>query len=154
MPSADWPDEEPAGAARTRESSRRKSRRRALDALYSADVRRLAATEMLEATLARLGPDAPPHMAYAVDLVQGVCTHASRIDELISSYAEGWTLERMPAIDRNLARIAVYELLYRDDVDDAVAISEAVALAEQYSTESSPRFVNGLLARIAEYAPR
>ncbi|MGC1211941.1 MAG: transcription antitermination factor NusB, partial [Micromonospora sp.] len=77
-----------------------------------------------------------------------------RIDELIASYAEGWTLDRMPVVDRNLARIAVYELLYVDDIDDAVAISEAVELARQMSTDDSPRFLNGLLGRIAEYATR
>ncbi len=90
-------------------------------------------------------------MAYAVELVEGVEAHAGRIDELISSYAEGWTLDRMPVVDRNLARIAVYELLYRDDIDDAVAISEAVELAGELSTDDSPRFLNGLLGRIAEY---
>jgi N utilization substance protein B len=134
--------------------SRRKSRRRALDVLYSADLRDLPARQVLSDTVARLGRDVPEHMGYAVLLVEGVIDHADRIDELISTYAEGWTLDRMPVVDRNLLRIAVYELLYRDDVDDPVAISEAVELAEQLSTDDSPRFVNGLLGRIAEYAPR
>ena len=134
--------------------SRRKSRRRALDVLYSADLRSLAPTEILADTLTRMGDDVPPHMAYAVDLIRGIDEHTARIDELISSYAEGWTLDRMPVVDRNLSRIAVYELLYRDDVDDAVAISEAVELARELSTDESPRFLNGLLARIADYAPR
>jgi N utilization substance protein B len=91
-------------------------------------------------------------MAYATELVEGVTAHAARIDELLSSYAEGWTLDRMPAVDRNLARIAVYEMLHRDDIDDVVAISEAVALAEELSTDESPKFLNGLLGRIAEHA--
>jgi N utilization substance protein B len=134
--------------------SRRKSRRRALDVLYSADLRDLPARQILGDTVARLGQDLPEHMGYAVLLVEGVIEHADRIDELISTYAEGWTLDRMPVVDRNLLRIAVYELLYRDDVDDPVAISEAVELAEQLSTDDSPRFINGLLGRIAEYAPR
>jgi N utilization substance protein B len=134
--------------------SRRKSRRRALDVLYSADLRSLAPTEVLTDTLTRMGDDVPPHMAYAVELIRGIHEHTARIDELISSYAEGWTLDRMPVVDRNLSRIAVYELLYRDDVDDAVAISEAVELARELSTDESPRFLNGLLARIADYAPR
>jgi transcription antitermination protein NusB len=134
--------------------SRRKSRRRALDVLYSADLREIPARKVLDDTLARMGRDLPEHMGYAVLLVEGVIDHAERIDELISTYAEGWTLERMPVIDRNLLRIAVFELLYRDDVDDPVAISEAVELAEELSTDDSPRFVNGLLGRIAEYAPR
>jgi transcription antitermination protein NusB len=134
--------------------SRRKSRRRALDVLYSADLRDLPPATVLADTLARMGREIPEHMAYAVLIVEGVIDHADRIDELISTYAEGWTLERMPVIDRNLLRIAVYELLYRDDIDDPVAISEAVELAEELSTDDSPRFVNGLLSRIAEYAPR
>ncbi|HEX6872367.1 MAG TPA: transcription antitermination factor NusB [Micromonosporaceae bacterium] len=134
--------------------SRRKSRRRALDVLYSADLRGIPSAGVLSDTLARLASNMPEHMAYAVDLVEGVQEHADRIDELISSFAEGWTLDRMPVVDRNLCRIAVFELLYRDDVDDAVAISEAVALAEELSTDDSPRFINGVLDRIAQYATR
>ena len=79
--------------------------------------------------------------------------HTARIDELISQYAEGWTMDRMPAVDRNVMRIGVYELLWADDVPDGVAISEAVLLAQDLSTEASPAFVNGLLARIAKLKP-
>jgi N utilization substance protein B len=132
--------------------SRRKSRRRALDVLYSADLRDLPARTVLSDTLDRMGRGRPEHMGYAVLIIEGVIDHADRIDELISTYAEGWTLDRMPVVDRNLLRIAVFELLYRDDVDDPVAISEAVELAGELSTDDSPRFVNGLLSRIAEYA--
>ncbi len=106
---------------------------------------------MLADTLGRMGRDVPDHMAYAVELVEGVEANAGRIDELLSSYAEGWTLDRMPVVDRNLARIAVYEMLHRDDIDDAVAISEAVELAGELSTDNSPKFLNGLLGRIADY---
>jgi N utilization substance protein B len=120
--------------------------------LYSADQRDADVPTILADTLARMGPDAPAHMAYAVELVEGVVAHGERIDELLASYAEGWTLDRMPVVDRNLARIAVYEMLHRDDIDDVVAISEAVALAEELSTDSSPKFLNGLLGRIAEHA--
>ncbi|HEY7225209.1 MAG TPA: transcription antitermination factor NusB [Micromonosporaceae bacterium] len=137
-----------------RNPARRKSRRRALDALYSADLRDASATALLSETIARMGTDVPTHMAYATELVEGVAAHAGRIDELLASYAEGWTLDRMPVVDRNLARIAVFEMLYRDDVDDGVAISEAVALAEELSTDASPKFLNGLLGRIAEHALR
>jgi transcription antitermination protein NusB len=132
--------------------SRRKSRRRALDVLYQADVRDLEPRRVLADTLSRMEGGVPAHMAYAAELVEGVAEHAVRIDELLSSYAEGWTLERMPIVDRNLCRIGVFELLYRDDIDRAVAITEAVELAGELSTDDSPRFVNGLLARIAEYA--
>jgi N utilization substance protein B len=134
--------------------ARRKSRRRALDVLYAADVRGVPVDAVLADTLARMGSDAPGHMSYAVELVEGVRSHAERIDELIASYAEGWTLERMPPVDRNLCRIGVFELLYRDDIDDAVAITEAIQLADELSTDSSARFLNGLLGRIAEYAAR
>jgi transcription antitermination protein NusB len=134
--------------------SRRKSRRRALDVLYQADLRDVPIATILADTLARLGPSAPDHMRYAVVLVEGVAERLPRIDELLSTYAEGWTLERMPVVDRNLCRIAVFELLFSEDVDDAVAISEAVMLAGELSTDDSPRFVNGLLDRIAQYAPR
>jgi len=135
--------------------SRRKSRRRALDVLYSADLRGdISAAELLAQTLRRMGGDRPEHMEYAIALVEGVVANAARIDELLASYAEGWTLERMPPVDRNLARIAVYELIHRPDVDDPVAISEAVELAKELSTEDSPRFLNGLLDRIAQYATR
>jgi len=134
--------------------SRRKSRRRALDVLYQADLRDLPISTVLADTLSRMGTEVPDHMRYAVQIIEGVDERLARIDELIASYAEGWTIDRMPVVDRNLCRIAVFELLYRDDVDDAVAISEAVALAGDLSTDSSPRFVNGLLDRIAQYAAR
>lgn len=137
-----------------RNPSRRKSRRRALDVLYQADLRGVAAQQVLTDTLARMGADVPDHMHYAAELVTGVTQHAARIDELIASYAEGWTLDRMPVVDRNLCRIAVFEMLYRDDIDDGVAISEAVVLAEELSTDDSARFINGVLGRIATFAAR
>ena len=105
-------------------------------------------------TLQRMGSDVPDHMAYAVELVEGVTANADRIDELIASYAEGWTLDRMPVVDRNLGRIGVYEIVFRDDIDDAVALSEVVELADELSTDGSARFLNGLLDRIREYATR
>jgi transcription antitermination protein NusB len=134
--------------------ARRKARKRALDVLYEADLRDTPILDTLAAAVARIEPPRPPHLDYTVTLVEGVAAHRDRIDELIGSYAEGWTLDRMPPVDRNLARIAVYELLYAEDIDDPVAITEAVELARQLSTDDSPRFLNGLLARIAEYATR
>jgi transcription antitermination protein NusB len=134
--------------------ARRKARKRALDVLYEADLRSTPVLEVLREVLARTEPPRPPYLDYTIVLVEGVAAHLDRIDELIGSYAEGWTLDRMPPVDRNLARVAVYELLYADDVDDPVAISEAVELARQLSTDDSPRFLNGVLARIAEYATR
>ena len=90
---------------------------------------------------------------YAVELVRGVVTHSECIDELISWNLVDWTLERMPAVDRNVLRIGVYELLWANDVPDGVAISEAVALAQDLSTDNSPSFVNGVLARIKAEKP-
>ena len=134
--------------------ARRKARKRALDVLYEADLRNRAPSTVLTDYVARLERPLPGHLDYASGLVEGVDAHLDRIDELIGSYAEGWTIDRMPVVDRNLARIAVYELLYVDEIDDAVAITEAVELARQMSTDDSPRFLNGLLGRIAEYATR
>ncbi|MDG4824455.1 transcription antitermination factor NusB [Asanoa sp. WMMD1127] len=134
--------------------ARRKARKRALDVLFEADLRDRPPGDVLTDYVARLERPLPGHLDYAEGLVKGVATHLDRIDELIASYAEGWTIDRMPVVDRNLARIAVYELLYVDEIDDAVAITEAVELARQMSTDDSPRFLNGLIGRIAEYAPR
>jgi N utilization substance protein B len=131
--------------------ARRKARRRALDVLYEADLRGVPVREVLASYLQRMEEPRPAHLGYAVALVEGVAEHRERIDELISSYAEGWTLERMPPVDRNLARIAVWELLYAGDVDPAVAISEAMELAKSLSTQDSPRFLNGVLGRISDF---
>ena len=130
--------------------ARSKARKRALDILFEAEQR---GTPVLDLLAERITLGSPPVAPYAADLVRGVTVHAARIDELISQYAEGWTMDRMPAVDRNVLRIGVYELLWADDVPDGVAISEAVLLAQDLSTEASPAFVNGLLARIAKLKP-
>jgi N utilization substance protein B len=143
-----------AEGPKTKMPARRKARKRALDVLYEADVRDLPPSRVLEAYRERIEKPRPAHMDYAESLIEGVATNLDRIDELIASYAEGWTIERMPVVDRNLARIAVYELLYVPEIDDPVAITEAVELARQMSTDDSPRFLNGLLGRIAEFATR
>ena len=130
--------------------ARSKARKRALDILFEAEQR---GSPVLDLLAERITLGSPPVPGYAADLVRGVATHAARIDELISQYAQGWTIDRMPAVDRNVLRIGVYELLWADDVPDAVAISEAVLLAQDLSTEASPAFVNGLLARIAKLKP-
>jgi N utilization substance protein B len=130
--------------------ARSKARKRALDILFEAELR---GAPVLDLLAERITLGSPPVAPYAADLVRGVTVHAARIDELLSQYAQGWTLDRMPAVDRNVLRIGVYELLWAQDVPDAVAISEAVLLAQDLSTEASPAFVNGLLARIAELKP-
>lgn len=131
-------------------AARRKARKRALDILFEAEMQRI---EVSAALSRRLVAADPPLNEYTVTLVEGIIAHRDRIDELLSTYAVGWTLDRMPAVDRNVLRIGVYEILYRDDVPDAVAISEAVNLVRDLSTDESPGFVNGLLGRIAEVKP-
>jgi N utilization substance protein B len=131
-------------------SARSKARKRALDVLFEAELRGLPVLELLAE---RITLGSPPVPAYAADLVRGVAVHTAQIDELISSHAEGWTMDRMPAVDRNVLRIGVYELLWAPDVPDGVAMSEAVLLVGDLSTDASPAFVNGLLARIAELKP-
>jgi N utilization substance protein B len=130
--------------------ARSKARKRALDILFEAELR---GEPVLDLLAERITLGSPPVAPYAADLVRGVTVHAARIDELLSQYAQGWPLDRMPAVDRNVLRIGVYELLWAQDVPDAVAINEAVLLAQDLSTEASPAFVNGLLARIAELKP-
>jgi N utilization substance protein B len=130
--------------------ARSKARKRALDVLFEAELRD---QPVLEVLAERAADETPPLPGYAADLVRGVNAHQERIDELIAENSQGWTLDRMPAVDRNLLRIGAYELLWADDIPDAVAISEAVQLARDLSTESSPAFVNGLLARLLELKP-
>ena len=130
--------------------ARSKARKRALDVLFEAELR---GTPVLDLLAERTAMASPPVSAYAAALVRGVTEHQPRIDELIAKYAEGWTLDRMPAVDRNVLRIGIYELLWAPDVPDAVAISEAVQLARDLSTDASPTFINGLLARLLDLKP-
>jgi transcription antitermination protein NusB len=101
----------------------------------------------------RVAAEDPPVREYTVVLVEGVTAQRVRIDDLLATYAVDWPMDRMPAVDRNVLRVAVYELLWCEDVPDAVAISEAVELVTELSTDQSPTFVNGLLARILELKP-
>ncbi|HYK67760.1 MAG TPA: transcription antitermination factor NusB [Streptosporangiaceae bacterium] len=130
--------------------ARSKARKRALDVLFEAEARREPVLALLEERTAAADP---PVSQYAAELVRGVHERAAQIDDLLSAHAQGWSLERMPAVDRNVLRIGVYELLWRDEVPDAVAISEAVALASELSTDDSPAFVNGLLGRLLQLKP-
>ena len=131
-------------------AARSKARKRALDVLFEAEVRGEPVLQLLaERTLAA----DPPVSEYAAELVRGVHGHQEQIDRLLAAHAQGWALDRMPAVDRNILRIGAYELLLRSDVPDAVAISEAVALAGNLSTDDSPAFVNGLLGRLLDLKP-
>ena len=131
-------------------AARSKARKRALDILFAADLRGLPVLELLSERQS-LGETPVPE--YAAELVRGVTAHQPEIDNLISENAVDWTLERMPAVDRNILRLGIYELLWADDVPDGVAISEAVLLAQDLSTDASPAFVNGLLAKIRDLKP-
>jgi len=131
-------------------SARTKARKRALDILFECELRGIPVV----ATLAeRVAAAEPPVGEYTVELVEGVSGHRDDIDDMLTRYAEGWTLARMPAVDRNILRIAAYEVLFNDDVPDEVAVSEAVGLARDLSTDESPSFVNGLLAALARAKP-
>ncbi|MDQ1628893.1 MAG: transcription antitermination protein NusB [Actinomycetota bacterium] len=131
-------------------AARTKARKRALDILFESDQRQV---DTLDTLAARVATGEPPVGDYTVELVQGVVARRPRIDELLATYAQGWALDRMPAVDRAVLRLGAYELLWRDDIPDAVAINEAVALARDLSTDESPSFVNGLLARLLELKP-
>ena len=126
-------------------AARSKARKRAVDLLYEADLR---GADPVTTLAERVTLADPPISDYTIELVEGVATHQQAIDELLSNYAEGWTLDRMPGVDRAVLRVGLYELLFSTEVPDAVAIDEAVELAKALSTDETPRFVNGLLGRV------
>ncbi len=131
-------------------AARSKARKRALDVLFECEVRGLP----LGATLdERVITAEPPVNEYTVELIRGIRDHQARLDELVSTYAQGWSLDRMPAVDRNALRIGIYEILYVDGVPDAVAITEAMNLVRDLSTDESPAFVNGVLGNIVRNKP-
>lgn len=133
-------------------AARSKARKRALDLLFEAEQRGVNALELLRERLATPATEAPLSQ-YTVGLVEGVVEHWGDINEALASYAQGWTVDRMPAVDRAILRLGAYEVLYSTDVPEPVAISEAVALATSLSTDESPKFVNGLLGRLYEVKP-
>lgn len=128
-------------------SARSKARKRALDLIFAAEAR--GQTPLQALTEAVEGGDAPPN-EYTRTLVEGVSAELARLDELIGTYARGWSLSRMPAVDRNVLRLAVYEVLHVAEVPDAVAVSEALRLVRELSTDESPTFVNGVLGAIVK----
>jgi N utilization substance protein B len=131
-------------------SARSKARKRALDVLYESDVR---AVDPLRTLADRVSLADPPVNDYTIQIVEGVHAHRDRIDAILRDYAEGWTVARMPDVDRAILRMGVYELLWCDELPDAVAIDEAVELAKTLSTDESPRFVNGVLGRVLRDRP-
>ena len=126
-------------------AARSKARKRALDILFECEVRGTSPGDTLDD---RIVAAEPPVNEYTVTLIRGFVEHQARIDELISTYAQGWSLERMPAVDRNVLRLGVLEILFVDETPDAVAVSEAMNLVRDLSTDDSPAFVNGVLGNI------
>ncbi|PZS28733.1 MAG: transcription antitermination factor NusB [Pseudonocardiales bacterium] len=131
-------------------AARSKARKRAVDVLYESDARGIGPVTTLAERVALADP---PVNDFTIELVEGVQANLDRIDEILTDYAEGWTVARMPGVDRAVLRLGVYELLWRADVPHAVVIDEAVELAKTLSTDESPRFVNGVLARVLRDRP-
>ncbi|MEU8514053.1 transcription antitermination factor NusB [Kitasatospora sp. NPDC048722] len=139
-------------------AARSKARTRAFQILFEADHRGVDPQQVLADWVARAREPKPdegtPQVAeYTMELIEGYVRHARRIDDLISQYAVGWTIDRMPIVDRNVLRLGAYELIWEDGVPDAVVLDEAVEIAKEFSTDDSPSFVNGLLARFLELKP-
>jgi N utilization substance protein B len=133
-------------------AARSKARRRALDLLFEAEQRGVNVETLLQERLDAPVTGTPLH-EYTQTLVRGVVQRWVAINELLTTYSQGWPLERMPSVDRAILRLGTWEVVYADDVPDGVAIAEAVALARALSTDESPGFVNGLLARLSEIKP-
>lgn len=133
-------------------AARTKSRKRAIDLLFEAEQRDVNALGLLRDRLATPVTEARLN-EYTVTLIEGVVEHWSDINDAITTYAQGWSLERMPAVDRAILRLGAFEVLYSEDVPEPVAISEAVELAKELSTDDSPKFVNGVLGRLLEVKP-
>ncbi|ABM08169.1 MULTISPECIES: transcription antitermination factor NusB [Micrococcaceae] len=131
-------------------SARGKARSRALEVLFEAEQRSVSAFDAMTARREKTDLVINP---YTVEIVEGVVSMQATIDEFLQTYAQGWTLERMPSVDRIILRIGAWELLYNDEVPDGVAVSEAVALAKTMSTDESPAFINGLLGRLQKLKP-
>ena len=131
-------------------SARSKARKQALDFLYETDIR---GTNLVETLVARdvsaEGPDARPIREYTRELVNGVSDNRRKIDELITTYAQGWDMDRLPAVDRNILRLGIYEILWSTAVPTSVAIDEALDLAKELSSDDSSKYIHGVLGRIA-----
>jgi len=133
-------------------AARTKARKRALDILFEAEQRGVNAADLLRDRLAAPVTEAPLS-EFTADLVSGVVDHWAQIDELLTTYSQGWSIQRMPAVDRAILRLGAFEVLYSEDVPEPVAISEWVGMATEISTDDSPKFVNGLLGRLLEVKP-
>jgi N utilization substance protein B len=131
-------------------SARSKARKQALDLLYEADIRGSSALELLQSRdVIEDGPDARPIREFTKELISGISTNSRKIDELITTYAQGWDMDRLPAVDRNILRLAIYEIVWTADLADGIAIDEALTLAKELSTEESAGYIHGVLGKIS-----
>lgn len=135
---------------------RHQARKRAVDLLFEAEVRGISAAEVVDtrAALAEAKPDIARLHPYTAAVARGVSEHAAHIDDLITAHLRGWTLDRLPAVDRAILRVSVWELLHAADVPEPVVVDEAVQLAKQLSTDDSPGFVNGVLGQVMLVTPQ
>ena len=131
-------------------SARSKARKAALDILYESDIRGNVALDILNARdIVEEGPDARPIRDYTRQLIVGVSDHRRKIDELIATYAQGWDMDRLPAVDRSILRLGIFEIIWESALPDAVAIDEALTLAKELSTDVSAGYIHGVLGKIA-----
>lgn len=131
-------------------SARGKARKQALDILYESDIRNASAAVILESRdIPEDGVDARPIREFTKELIAGVTTNKRKIDELIATYAQGWDMDRLAAVDRNILRLGIYEIIWSDDLADGIAIDEAITLAKSLSTEDSATFIHGVLGKIS-----
>ncbi len=131
-------------------SARSKARKQTLDLLYESDIRGSSVADLLILRdVPDEGPDARPIRDFTKALIGGISENRRKIDELIATYAEGWDIDRLPAVDRNILRLAIYEIVWSDDVEDGVAIDEALNLARDLSTDESVGYIHGVLGRIS-----
>ena len=131
-------------------SARSKARKQALDILYESDIRGATPESILETrAVPEEGPDARPLREFTRELILGVVSNKRKIDELITTYAQGWDMDRLAAVDRNILRLGIYEIVWSDELDDGIAIDEALTLARDISTEESSAFIHGLLGKIS-----
>jgi N utilization substance protein B len=131
-------------------SARSKARKQSLDILFEADIRGTLPLDILASRdVTEDGPDARPIREYTREIITGVAEHRRKIDELIATYAQGWDMDRLPTVDRNIMRLALYEILWSPGLDDAIAIDEALSLAKELSTDESAVYIHGVLGRIA-----
>jgi transcription antitermination protein NusB len=143
-------------ADRKGDRGRHQARKRAVDLLFEAEARNITAAEVADGrnALSHSQADMTPLNPYTVTVARGVTDHGAHVDELISAHLQGWTLDRLPAVDRAILRVAVWELLHAEDVPEPVAVDEAVELAKELSTDDSPGFVNGVLGQVMLVTPQ